>query len=620
MKKIIVSAMIAFMTISMLGAPSSAAVSNTLPVIAAEKTAVNSTVTTDCYVVESDFDAAKAAYLYPGCTFAKNPKLVANKYSSTDKASDLKLWAVMKVSIPVATFTLSDGSTIKHEIADPVSWNSGWQILYTNESSAAYLGNAEPVTYILGYKTTLSGVNSSGAGTETSTIFDSMKVPDTLNGKKVTEVNNISGAVIVKGYVIPDNGYSDVNDAYTRGSDTATESGDTISNDDDTDIGSQTDTEKLNAEITIQNKVIEALKTRIEAQKPVGDAQANNVISGKTFSNNAGSGIKGTMPNYNTAFDETKTGYKGTSIPPETGIVRNANGTITIKTGYHTNQVVQAASGDAQTWQVLNGVTYSNKTGPKTGTMQTITAGSSNANSDLKIQDGKVSVTTYKYTGDNTVSRALTTEDVKNIITTTPSLTATAGQRDVLSGKTFYGTNGTKQTGTMTNHGSVNFSPSSASDYSSGSGYYSGIAVNSTDVYNAGYAQGVKDAVITLETKASSLTNWSTTNYYYQNTTGKTETLYLSYSIVMESGHNYKQMYWNLVTNGTITAAQATESVVSGSTVYGGRGWYDPHAYAWPIRGTAIITLSNGQYVNLRVHDYNNPVSANGTTMFMTTG
>lgn len=65
-----------------------------------------------------------------------------------------------------------------------------------------------------------------------------------------------------------------------------------------------------------------------------------------------------------------------------------------------------------------------------------------------------------------------------------------AGSGDVLSGKTFTSSNGFGGSGSMTNHGALNWKPNSGTTYSVTAGYYSGGTLDSTDAYNAGYTAG----------------------------------------------------------------------------------------------------------------------------------
>ena len=66
------------------------------------------------------------------------------------------------------------------------------------------------------------------------------------------------------------------------------------------------------------------------------------------------------------------------------------------------------------------------------------------------------------------------------------SLSGNASTSQVLTGRTFYTTSLTKQTGTMANRGNLNWNPSSSTTYSVPAGYYSGGTLNSSGAYNAG--------------------------------------------------------------------------------------------------------------------------------------
>lgn len=588
MKRKIISAIIAIMASSMLAV--SFPYSNNI--FAATQTsshvAVNNISSTNCYVIETKFDSETASHLYAGCTFTKNPKLRANRVSSTSNASDLKLWAIMKVTIPVTTFTLDDGSTVKHEIADPVAWNSGWESLYTNEDTAAYLDDGESITYIYGYKTTLSGNNSSGSGAETATLFDSMKVPDTVNGKDVSKIKDLHGAVVVTGYIIPDGGYSSVAEAYTKGEDTATESGNTIRNSDEKDTKSQEAADKLEKEVETKNKVIADLKEKIETQKSSGNAMASDVLAGKTFSNGEGLGLVGTMPNY--GQDYTETSYQ-TTFPAATGLEKKSDGTVVIKSGFHGTQAIQGPTGNATPAQVLNGATFSSSSGPQTGTMQTITAGSSNADSDLKIQNGRVSVTAKKFTGTSTVSRAVTAEDLKNTLQSNSSFTANAGTGDVLSGKTFYGSSSTKETGSMANNGSLTWNPSGAESKTFPAGYYSSVSLSTRNAWQAGYNQGKNNPKFTVVNSGSSFSTLHALNgetKSYTNNSGKTQILFMSGEATTNTpdSSGYHSVRWNTWTNGSFMQ----NNNINGQSSDGGRA----RVTAYP---SCVIQLKAGQSV-----------------------
>jgi hypothetical protein len=556
---------------------------------AASNTAVNGVASTDCYVIETNFDSEKASRLYAGCTFSKNPKIRANRYSSTGNASDLKLWAVMKVNIPVTTFTLSDGSTVKHEIAEPTSWNSGWGSLSSNKDQATYLDNGESVTYIYGYKTTLSGINSSGSNTETSTLFDSMKVPDTINGKKVTKIKDLHSAVVVKGYIIPDDGYSSVADAYTKGSDTATESGNTIRDDDTSDIENQDEIDRLRDVVSEKEKVITALETRIEAQKPVGDAKAEYVLAGKSFSNSESLGVIGTMPDYGQSYNEKTTGYQ-TSLPSGTGLVRNSDGTITIKAGYHKTQVVQGASGNAQPSQVLSGVTYSNMTGPKTGTMTNY--GYEPTASRLGTYNPGDGNYLYLYLPPNAVDN---TDDagngyVQRSIKTKLTNLGNVSPSEVLSGKTFTSSSGLAQTGTMINHGGYTQAYSWAT--SGGTTYIRfpyGAYLTSA---NNGLNQPEITIADTLHSNADYI-NYGTSQYNSGYNDGKTKGVVSRvYTVTIPFQPNYGRSATLTYNVGYTIASAGVQEVKFGGSHYdstgGANGWHSSAYVSCTYSGTSF--------------------------------
>ena len=70
------------------------------------------------------------------------------------------------------------------------------------------------------------------------------------------------------------------------------------------------------------------------------------------------------------------------------------------------------------------------------------------------------------------------------------SLSGNASTSQVLTGRTFYTTSLTRQTGTMANRGNLNWSGSNTT-YSVPAGYYSGGTLDSRTSYNNGYNAGV---------------------------------------------------------------------------------------------------------------------------------
>ena len=82
------------------------------------------------------------------------------------------------------------------------------------------------------------------------------------------------------------------------------------------------------------------------------------------------------------------------------------------------------------------------------------------------------------------------------------SLSGNASTSQVLTGRTFYTTSLTRQTGTMANRGNLNWSGSNTT-YSVPAGYYSGGTLDSRTSYNSGYNSGVtagKNTALSIKT------------------------------------------------------------------------------------------------------------------------
>ena len=181
----------------------------------------------------------------------------------------------------------------------------------------------------------------------------------------------------------------------------------------------------------------------VTAPSLIGNAAAGDVLTGKTFMNSSGSQT-GSMNNKGAVTCSLSHGstYTGTA-------------------GYYSSISVSAASlsGNATAANVLSGKTFMNASGAQTGTMTNCGA----VNTSVAVGG------TY----NNTNAGYYTSIKVAG-----PTLSGNATAANVLNGATFYAANGTKQTGTMINYGSINTSVGVGGTYSNtNAGYYSSIKV-----------------------------------------------------------------------------------------------------------------------------------------------
>lgn len=238
------------------------------------------------------------------------------------------------------------------------------------------------------------------------------------------------------------------------------------------------------------------------------NATTNQVLSGATFYSNASDDIQtGTMSNKGavsqTAPYSGSAGYYSSISVTTTGTANNAHvlsgktfmnangtqtgamanrgevntsvgigGTYTNSAGYYSSIKVvgPTLSGNATADKVLKGYTFYSSNGTKqTGTIES------------KTLTGSVGVG-----GTYTNSTAGYYTSIK---ITGPSLSGNATAGDVLATKTFYASNGTLQTGTMVNKGSVTCTSLAAgSTCAPGAGYYSCISIKAASVSLSGNA------------------------------------------------------------------------------------------------------------------------------------
>ena len=205
-------------------------------------------------------------------------------------------------------------------------------------------------------------------------------------------------------------------------------------------------------------------------------AEASDVLNPKVIVDKNGNPITGTMTN--------RGAWNGTV---------QVGGELTIPEGYHdgTGKVTTdgiVLDGDASASQVLSGKTfYADSANKLTGTMQNRGAwiGTTAYGGEVTIPEGyhngqgKVSAGTFTFTGN-------------------------ASPADVLSGKTFYAGNGTKQTGTMAN----------PSVLSAGGLWYDNSHPNGfwTSIYTSGYIAGNGVTAINWSDPESMLSNWSSSD------------------------------------------------------------------------------------------------------------
>lgn len=153
-----------------------------------------------------------------------------------------------------------------------------------------------------------------------------------------------------------------------------------------------------------------------------------------------------------------------------------------------------------------------------------------------------------------------------------PTLDGDAIASNVLSGKTFYSNSGTKKTGTMTNHGSVNTSVSVGGSYTGSAGYYSSIDISGPTLSGDAVAANVLSGktfysnsgtkrtgtMVDRGALTATLNNMTSTTYkntssgYYSSITVNTVWQVYSTSIEINGYYNNSHMtatgYWGVST------------------------------------------------------------------------
>lgn len=209
-----------------------------------------------------------------------------------------------------------------------------------------------------------------------------------------------------------------------------------------------------------------------------GNATASEVLKDKTFMNASGAQT-GTMKNNGSCSTSVAVGGSYTG------------------SGYYSSLTVKGPtlSGNATAATVRKGYTFYNTSGTKqTGTMEDKTIDSS---------------VTVGGTYTNTTAGYYTSIKIAG-----PTLNGNAAADNVLSGKTFYNTSGTKQTGTMANRGALTCTSLAAgASYNGSAGYYSSINITA--------------AAVTLDGNAADDKVLYGYTFYNNSTTKRTGTLRL---------------------------------------------------------------------------------------------
>ena len=199
--------------------------------------------------------------------------------------------------------------------------------------------------------------------------------------------------------------------------------------------------ESLNEQIDQLEKQIEqkdALIADLQAKQATGNATADKVLSGSTFSNSSGIGLTGTMPN------------KGAI----SGSITTSGGSYTIPAGYHngsgkvTGPTLGGLIGSnvnlSNAANLLSGQTAYGKNGTKyTGTM----ANRGAVSASITTSGGSYTIPAGYHNG----SGKITGPTLGGLIGSNVNLTNAAY---LVSGQTAYGKNGTKYSGTMKNYSS----------------------------------------------------------------------------------------------------------------------------------------------------------------------
>ena len=183
-----------------------------------------------CVVFEPNYHAQDSSSLTPGTTFAKDPYVRSTAHYDA--------YCFIRVEVPTVKFTLS-GKTSAVSDAVKMLYNgkeginvSEWKAVKEIPSDTEGTNSVYIFEYI-GNGGILKARSSTGK------LFDSMQMPGTLSGAKVTAVSDFTGAVTVQGYVISTASASSIEDAYNQLQDRMNTDGEYSSNSSAYDNGQQ---------------------------------------------------------------------------------------------------------------------------------------------------------------------------------------------------------------------------------------------------------------------------------------------------------------------------------------------------------------------------------------------
>ena len=145
-------------------------------------------------IEEPSWNPDDATDLQPNATVPKDPSIMSNL--------EYDAWAFIKVEMPTVSAQVEGDSADKvYDAFDYIYNSNDWVLISTENSGKSDTAGTDSV-YIYAYKTPLT------AGSQTSTLFDEMTVPDYTKLR-----NGLEGSVDLTGYLIQTEGFATYTDA-----------------------------------------------------------------------------------------------------------------------------------------------------------------------------------------------------------------------------------------------------------------------------------------------------------------------------------------------------------------------------------------------------------------------